>query len=241
MSRTARRCGLPLHAAAPRDRARREDRVLRRRCASPPAAASTSSRPTTSCTSESVFVTERRRRRRARSRARPLLGRRDCCWYSTDTATCRRAGPLPRSCTSGRLRLTSTPDLDHDGTQEVITRDDRFSYAFASFADSRWPVRDPAPPGLWGSPSRRPRTRARSAATRTRSGMRRWNPKRKTSNQGIVAAWAADECHGRPRGSCVQDDRPALAQRQDPRRAHGGSRSSGSCAASCARPATWPS
>ena len=32
-------------------------------------------------------------------------------------------------------------DLDHNGTQEIVTRDDRFSYAFASCADSRWPVR----------------------------------------------------------------------------------------------------
>ena len=83
-------------------------------------------------------------------------------------------------------------DLDHDGTQELVTRDDRFSYAFGSFADSRWPVRilryragrvtveTPSYPSEIG----------RDANALWHAAM---NPKRKASNQGIVAAWAADE------------------------------------------------
>jgi len=83
-------------------------------------------------------------------------------------------------------------DLDHDGTQELVTRDDRFSYAFGSFADSRWPVRilryragrvtveTPSYPSEIG----------RDANALWHAAM---NPKRKTSNQGIVAAWAAEE------------------------------------------------
>jgi hypothetical protein len=83
-------------------------------------------------------------------------------------------------------------DLDHNGSQELVTRDDRFSYVFANFADSRWPVRilryragrltveTPSYPSEIG----------RDANALWHAAM---NPKRKASNQGIVAAWAADE------------------------------------------------
>ena len=83
-------------------------------------------------------------------------------------------------------------DLDHNGSQELVTRDDRFSYVFASFADSRWPVRilryragrltveTPSYPSEIG----------RDANALWHAAM---NPERKASNQGIVAAWAADE------------------------------------------------
>jgi hypothetical protein len=83
-------------------------------------------------------------------------------------------------------------DLDHDGSQELVTRDDRFSYAFASFADSRWPVRIlryKAGKVTVETPSYRSEV-GRDANALWHAAM---NPKRKGSNQGIVAAWAADE------------------------------------------------
>jgi hypothetical protein len=83
-------------------------------------------------------------------------------------------------------------DLDHNGSQELVTRDDRFSYAFASFADSRWPVR------ILRYRAGKLTVETRSyAAEIGRDANALWhsalNPKRKASNQGIVAAWAADE------------------------------------------------
>ncbi|HEX3686381.1 MAG TPA: VCBS repeat-containing protein [Gaiellaceae bacterium] len=116
-----------------------------------------------------------------------------CCWYSQIyryVPTTRRYTPLVQ--VWGNFGYVFA-DLDHDGTQELVTRDDRFSYAFASFADSRWPVRilrykagkisvdTPTYPSEIG----------RDANALWHAAM---NPKRKTSNQGIVAAWAADEC-----------------------------------------------
>jgi hypothetical protein len=84
-------------------------------------------------------------------------------------------------------------DLDHEGKQEVVTRDDRFSYAFASFADSRAPVR------IYGYRQGRlalettsyPAEIRRDATALWREAVAR---KRGRSNQGIMAAWAADQC-----------------------------------------------
>jgi hypothetical protein len=83
-------------------------------------------------------------------------------------------------------------DLDHDGSQELVTRDDRFSYAFASFADSRWPVRILRyKAGKLTVETQSYRSEiGRDANALWHAAM---NPKRKASNQGIVAAWAADE------------------------------------------------
>jgi hypothetical protein len=116
-----------------------------------------------------------------------------CCWYSQiyryAPATAHYA-PLVH--VWGNFGYVFA-DLDHDGAQELLTRDDRFSYAFASFADSRWPVRilryragrltveTPSFPSEIG----------RDANALWHAAM---NPKRKAGNQGIVAAWAADEC-----------------------------------------------
>lgn len=116
-----------------------------------------------------------------------------CCWYSQIyryVPANRRYAPLVQ--VWGNFGYVFA-DLDHDGTQELVTRDDRFSYAFASFADSRWPVRI----------LRYKAGKLAVATTSYQSEIGRdanalWhaamNPKRKTSNQGIVAAWAADEC-----------------------------------------------
>jgi hypothetical protein len=116
-----------------------------------------------------------------------------CCWYSQIyryAPATERYSPLVH--VWGNFSYVFA-DLDHDGSQELLTRDDRFSYAFASFADSRWPVRilryragrltvvTPSFPSEIG----------RDANALWHAAM---NPKRKTSNQGIVAAWAAEEC-----------------------------------------------
>ena len=116
-----------------------------------------------------------------------------CCWYSQIyryVPATRRYSPLLH--VWGNFSYVFA-DLDHDGSQELLTRDDRFSYAFASFADSRWPVRilryragrltveTPSFPSEIG----------RDANALWHAAM---NPRRKASNQGIVAAWAAEQC-----------------------------------------------
>jgi len=83
-------------------------------------------------------------------------------------------------------------DLQHDGRQELVTRDDRFSYAFASFADSRWPVRIlnyrrglmTVVTGDYASEIRKDATALWHEAMGRRKSR---------SNQGVVAAWAADQ------------------------------------------------
>jgi hypothetical protein len=115
-----------------------------------------------------------------------------CCWYTQIyryVPETKHYSPLVH--VWGNLGYVFA-DLDHDGSQELVTRDDRFSYAFASFADSRWPVRilryragkltveTPSYPAEIG----------RDANALWHAAL---NPRRKASNQGIVAAWAADE------------------------------------------------
>ena len=115
-----------------------------------------------------------------------------CCWYtqiyrwSADAQTY-----LPLVHVWGNFSYVLA-DLDHDGRQELVTRDNRFSYAFGSFADSRWPVR-----------ILRYRGGRVSVVTTTyrdeigRDANALWHAAmsrpRKLSNQGIVAAWAGDE------------------------------------------------
>jgi hypothetical protein len=116
-----------------------------------------------------------------------------CCWYSQlyrYVPSTKRYAPLVHVWGNFGYVLA---DLDHDGRQEVVTRDDRFSYAFASFADSRWPVRILR--------YRAGRMTVETALYRSEVGRDAnalWhaamNSRRKASNQGIVAAWAADEC-----------------------------------------------
>ncbi len=117
-----------------------------------------------------------------------------CCWYSQvyryDAAT-QHYRPLVHVWGNVNYVLA---DLDHDGRQELVTRDDRFSYAFASFADSRWPVRIlsyRAGRLLVVTKSYRAEVKRDSAAL--------WHEamalgRRKASNQGMMAAWAADQC-----------------------------------------------
>jgi hypothetical protein len=116
-----------------------------------------------------------------------------CCWYTQIYRYVPEVGRYrPTVHVWGNFSYVLA-DLDHDGRQELVTRDNRFSYVFGSFADSRWPVlvlryrlgrltivtksyrseiaRDAN--ALWSAALKRPATK---------------------SNQGFVAAWAADEC-----------------------------------------------
>ena len=116
-----------------------------------------------------------------------------CCWYSQIYRYQPASGHYsPLVHVWGNFGYVFA-DLDHDGTQELVTRDDRFSYAFASFADSRWPVRilRLRAVGLTVETPTYPSEIGRDANALWHAAM---NPKRKGSNQGIVAAWAAEEC-----------------------------------------------
>ncbi len=91
-------------------------------------------------------------------------------------------------------------DLEHDGRQELVTRDNRFSYAFSSFADSRWPVRILR----YRQGGMRIVTRQYASEIR-RDATALWHEalsrKKTRSNQGVIAAWAADRCM---LGRCTQ-------------------------------------
>jgi hypothetical protein len=123
-----------------------------------------------------------------------------CCWY---TQIYRYAGGRAGYRTNvhiwGNFGYVLA-DLEHDGRQELVTRDNRFSYAFSSFADSRWPVR-----------ILRYRQGGMTIVTRQytseirRDAMALWHEalgrKKTRSNQGVIAAWAADQCM---LGRCTQ-------------------------------------
>ncbi len=117
-----------------------------------------------------------------------------CCWYTQiyryDAAT---GNYVPLVHVWGNVAYVLA-DLDHDGRQELVSRDDRFSYAFASFADSRWPVRILAyrQGKLTVVTTSYPSEIKRDSASLWHEAMARG--RRKASNQGIMAAWAADQC-----------------------------------------------
>lgn len=116
-----------------------------------------------------------------------------CCWYTQIYRYVAGAGryrPLVHVWGDFSYVLA---DLDHDGLEELVTRDDRFSYAFASFADSRWPVHILS--------YRQGRTKVETTAYPNeirRDATALWHEamgrRRGPSNQGIIAAWAADQC-----------------------------------------------
>jgi hypothetical protein len=117
-----------------------------------------------------------------------------CCWYTQVyryDATSQHYRPLVHVWGNVNYVLA---DLNHDGRQELVTRDDRFSYAFASFADSRWPVRILAYRAgkLIVVTKSYPTEIKRDAASLWHEAMALG--RRKASNQGIMAAWAADQC-----------------------------------------------
>jgi hypothetical protein len=117
-----------------------------------------------------------------------------CCWYTQIyryDAAAQRYRPLVH--VWGDIGYTLA-DLDHDGRQELVTRDDRFSYAFADFADSAWPVRilDYRAGRLTVVTPSYPAEVKRDAVSLWHAAMAR--ARKGPSNQGIMAAWAADKC-----------------------------------------------
>jgi len=117
-----------------------------------------------------------------------------CCWYSQ----IYRYVPATKHYTA-LVRVWGNfgyvfADLDHDGTQELVTRDDRFSYAFGSFADSRWPVRILAYRAgkLIVVTKSYASEIKRDSASLWHEAMARGRTK--ANNQGMMAAWAADQC-----------------------------------------------
>ena len=115
-----------------------------------------------------------------------------CCWYTQiyrDSTATEKYAPLVHVWGNFSYVLA---DLEHDGRQELVTRDDRFSYAFASFADSRWPVRilGYRLGKLTVVTKAYPSEIRRDATELWREALAR---KKSRSNQGIVAAWAADQ------------------------------------------------
>jgi hypothetical protein len=116
-----------------------------------------------------------------------------CCWYTQiyrhAPATTRYRALVHVWGNFGYVLA----DLDHVGKQELVTRDDRFSYAFASFADSRSPVRiySYRLGRLSLETTKYPAEIRRDATALWREAMAR---RRGRSNQGIMAAWTADRC-----------------------------------------------
>lgn len=116
------------------------------------------------------------------------------CCYWTDVFRYANGAYTPTPHFWGDLSYRLA-DLDHDGRSvELVSADDRFAYAFASFADSLFPIR------IW-------RYRAGAFADVTRSfpalvrkdAARQWRGfgagrREKRSVRGALAAWAADEC-----------------------------------------------
>ena len=117
-----------------------------------------------------------------------------CCWYTQiyryDAAT-QHYRPLVHVWGNVNYVLA---DLDHDGRLELVTRDDRFSYAFSSFADSRWPVRILAYRAgkLIVVTKSYASEIKRDSASLWHEAMARGRTK--ANNQGMMAAWAADQC-----------------------------------------------
>jgi hypothetical protein len=84
-------------------------------------------------------------------------------------------------------------DLDGDGHIELVSADDRFAYAFASFADSSFPVEILA----YRAGRLVETTRSFPALVRT-DASRQWalfrHARGHRAVRGVLAAWAADEC-----------------------------------------------
>jgi hypothetical protein len=114
-----------------------------------------------------------------------------CCWYSQLYRWLPREGTYRALVHLWGNQPYRLRDLDGDGISELMAHDDRFAYAFASFADSSWPIR-----------VLRYRSGRLTVATRAfrgpikRDAARQWRTAQRTgrANEGILAAWAADEC-----------------------------------------------
>jgi hypothetical protein len=114
-----------------------------------------------------------------------------CCWY-TQVYGFNPAASIYRPLVHvwGNVGY-ALKDLSSDGVPELVARDDRFSYAFGSFADSRWPLRVLSYRGgrLVFVTKDYPRELGRDAAKLWREAT-----SRKSENHGALAAWAAEQC-----------------------------------------------
>ena len=115
-----------------------------------------------------------------------------CCWYTQvyrylPSETTYRA--LVHVWGNVRYRLV---DLNRNGVPELVTRDDRFSYAFASFAYSQRPLRilEYSRGQLTVVTRSFPREIAADANALWREAASRAG---RRENCGILAAWAAEE------------------------------------------------
>jgi hypothetical protein len=117
----------------------------------------------------------------------------------------------------GNVGYRSEP-LGVDGTPELVSRDNRFAYAFTSYAGSAFPVR------IWSYRSGRlidttrshPSLVARDAVLQWRGY--RTGARRHWEVRGALAAWAADECLiGRCRSAFawLEGHRPTLSGNND--------------------------
>ena len=114
-----------------------------------------------------------------------------CCWYSQLYRWLPREGTYRALVHIWGNQPYRLRDLDGDGTPELVAHDDRFAYAFASFADSSWPIRILR----YRSGRLTVVTRAFPGAIK-RDAARQWRMAQRTrrANEGILAAWAAEEC-----------------------------------------------
>jgi hypothetical protein len=115
-----------------------------------------------------------------------------CCWYTQIYRYVAAPGKYRTNVHVWGNFSYVLADLEHDGRQELVTRDNRFSYAFANFADSRWPVRILR----YRLGKLNVETTAYPSEIR-RDATELWHEalarKKTRSNQGVVAAWAADQ------------------------------------------------
>ena len=116
-----------------------------------------------------------------------------CCWwtrvYRWEAAT-RRYRTFSHYWGNQTYRLT---DLDRDRRAEIVTRDDRFAYVFASFAGSGFPLR------IWTyRAGRLIDTTGTYPALVAKDAARHWRGYRRNRAhccvRGYLAAWAADQC-----------------------------------------------
>jgi hypothetical protein len=115
-----------------------------------------------------------------------------CCWYTQIYRYVPATGKYRTNVHVWGDFSYVLADLEHDGRQEIVTRDDRFSYAFASFADSRWPVRilRYRLGKMTVETTAYPSEIRRDATELWHEALARKKPR---NNQGIIAAWAADQ------------------------------------------------
>jgi len=122
------------------------------------------------------------------------LGGAHCCWYTQVYWYSSVAGRYSLRTHVWGNAAARTADLDHDGTPEFVSGDDRFAYQFTDFADSSWPVQ------IWAFRlgAFRDVTRRFPAAIRT-DARHQWRLASSRGSdwilrRGVLAAWTADEC-----------------------------------------------